>query len=198
MTISSNQTKPKSYRQHLLDWLANSPGAHYPESVAPPILHFLYNWNLYLEPYEQRKFINPHTAAALTTNRPGVDTILTRMANNWLVHINAPEWLELAGLLSLAQSLRDLPNEDLRPTFERETGITTAIPRIVNGLAPTPRRQATTHINDRRAPTHSRPHPLQTPNRHQHIPLPTPRDSPRRPFQALACKLHPSPEGKPR
>ena len=110
MTDNSKPKRRRSHRRNLLDWLAGVRQARYPESVAPPVLHFMLNWRLYLEKDERRRYIDPLAGPALITNRADNHDKLKQAASNWLVHINAPTWLDLAGLPEQAAALRDLPD----------------------------------------------------------------------------------------
>ena len=83
---------------NLLAWIAGDRDARYPESVTQSVLYFIFQWSLYLEPEDRRRFIHPAVPKALGTNRPDQYEHAARLATNWLLHINAPAWLELASM----------------------------------------------------------------------------------------------------
>ena len=114
MTDNSKPKRRRTLRRNLLDWLAGVRQARYPESVAPPILHFMLSWHLHIEKDERQRFINPLAGPALITNKAHNHEKLKQAASNWLVHVNAATWLDLAGLAEQATALRDLP--DIAPS----------------------------------------------------------------------------------
>ena len=110
MTSEPERPKPITPRTNLLAWTTTGdPGAYHPESVAPSVLHFIHTWGFYLTPEERQRFIHPAIPQALRSNRPGSDLRATQLAANWLLHVNTPAWLGLAGLEHTAQTLHDHP-----------------------------------------------------------------------------------------
>ena len=110
MTPLASQTRPLRPYDNLLAWIAGSPTAQYPETVAPAVRAFMFTWHIYLSEQERQKFIYPLIDQALRTNQPVHHAQASEMADNWLLHINAPAWLALAGLEHTANILRNHPH----------------------------------------------------------------------------------------
>jgi len=80
-----------------------------PTCVSPVIGAYLRNWNDALEE-EPRQRLKPYALKVIGTNTGAADDeVRAWMATDWLVRVQTPTWLELAGLKDEAAELRALP-----------------------------------------------------------------------------------------
>ena len=90
-------------------YIAGEPWSDHPECVSPAISAFLRSWNDGV-PTDFRQRLKPYAVKVLHTNTGAADeTTRAWMATDWLVRVQAPAWLSLAGLTREAANLRDLP-----------------------------------------------------------------------------------------
>ena len=86
-------------------YIAGEPFTDHPECVSPVIGAFLRNWNDAL-PDDDRQQLKRYVTEVIGTNAgPDVDVELSWMALDWLVRVQTPAWLRLAGLVDQADLL---------------------------------------------------------------------------------------------
>ena len=91
-------------------WLAGEEHSAEPECVSPVIRAFAVSWNDSLPGPDRDRLLKPLIPDMVGTNKgPEVDEQLAWIVINWLVHVNAPAWLRLAGLTGQAGQLASLP-----------------------------------------------------------------------------------------
>jgi len=89
--------------------IAGEKWSDHPECVSPAIGAFLRSWNDGLED-EPRQRLKPYALKVLGTNTgPADEETRGFLALDWLIRVNTPAWLELAGLKDEAAELRNLP-----------------------------------------------------------------------------------------
>jgi hypothetical protein len=90
-------------------YLAGEGHSDHPVCVSPVIAEFLRQWNDVL-PDADRQMLKPWVAKVLHTNTGAADEETRAwLATDWLVRVQAPAWLDLAGLTAEAANLRALP-----------------------------------------------------------------------------------------
>jgi hypothetical protein len=86
-------------------YIAGEPFTDHPECVSPVIGAFLRNWNDAL-PDDDRQQLKRYVTEVIGTNAGlDVDVELSWMALDWLVRVQTPAWLRLAGLVDQADLL---------------------------------------------------------------------------------------------
>lgn len=90
-------------------YIAGEDWSDSPQCVSPVIGAFLRNWNDSVdEAFRQR--LKPYIERVLDTRTPPADEETRAwLATDWLVRVQAPAWLDLAGLTDDATALRNLP-----------------------------------------------------------------------------------------
>jgi hypothetical protein len=90
-------------------YIAGEEWSDSPECVSPVIAAFLRNWNDSVDDtFRQR--LKPYIERVLDTRTTEADEDTRAwLATDWLVRVQAPAWLELAGLTKRAGDLRSLP-----------------------------------------------------------------------------------------
>src|SRR5689334_12851774 len=93
----------------LASQLADEPWSDHPTCVSPVIAQFLRSWNDALAD-GPRQMLKPYALKVIGTNT-GAQDEETRawLVTDWLVRVQAPAWLQLAGLTEQAGALRNLP-----------------------------------------------------------------------------------------
>ena len=90
-------------------YLAGEPWSDHPQCVSPAISAFLRSWNDGV-PTDFRQRLKPYAVTVLHTKTTVVDEETRAwLATDWLVRVQAPAWLSLAGLTQEAANLRNLP-----------------------------------------------------------------------------------------
>jgi hypothetical protein len=88
--------------------LASEDFSDAPDCVSPVIRAFLVNWNDSLDD-DDRQTLKQYIPQVIGTNAgPAVDEELSWMALDWLVRVQAPAWLRLAGLNDQAAVLTEM------------------------------------------------------------------------------------------
>ena len=91
-------------------YIAGEPWSDHPDCVCPVIAAFMRSWNDALPDSERTALLLPLIAKTIGTK--GSDALAQRralMAADWLVRVNTPAWLRLAGLTVHADALAALP-----------------------------------------------------------------------------------------
>ena len=91
-------------------YIAREPWSDHPECVCPVIGAFMRSWNDALPDGERTTLLLPLIPKTIGTR--GSDKLAERralMATDWLVRVNTPAWLRLAGLTIHADALAALP-----------------------------------------------------------------------------------------
>jgi hypothetical protein len=93
----------------LAAYLANEPWSDAPACVSPVITAFLVSWNDALPDADRERLLKPLAWQVLGTKTTDADEETRAwMATDWLVRVQAPAWLRLAGLAEHAQALEAL------------------------------------------------------------------------------------------
>jgi len=93
----------------LASQLADEPWSDHPSCVSPVIGAFLRSWNDALDD-GPRQMLKPYALKAIGTNTgPNDDNTRAWMVTDWLVRVQAPAWLSVAGLTEQATALRAIP-----------------------------------------------------------------------------------------
>ena len=88
--------------------LASEDFSDAPQCVSPVIRAFLVSWNDSLDD-DDRQTLKQYIPMVIGTNAgPAVDIELSWMALDWLVRVQAPAWLRLAGLNDQAAVLTEM------------------------------------------------------------------------------------------
>jgi hypothetical protein len=88
--------------------LAGEPFGDHPECVSPVIGEFLRTWNDGMSETDRQR-LRPYAATVIGTRTTGADEETRAwMACDWLVRVQTPAWLRLAGLDAEARSLESL------------------------------------------------------------------------------------------
>lgn len=90
----------------LTAYIAREPFTDHPECTSPVLGAFLRSWNDALDT-DTRQKLKPYAERVIGTN--GKDEELAWMATDWLVRVQTPAWLRLAGLTEQALTLETLP-----------------------------------------------------------------------------------------
>jgi hypothetical protein len=92
-------------------YLADEPWSDAPQCVSPVIAAFARSWNDSLRSDEQRtRLLAPLISTFIGTRTNAADEETRAwMCTDWLVRVQAPAWLDLAGLRTAAARLRALP-----------------------------------------------------------------------------------------
>src|SRR5688572_12063833 len=89
-------------------WVAGEPHSDEPHCVSPVIGAFMRSWNDALDD-ETRQLLIPYAIKCVGTNTgPEDDKTRAWMACDWLVRVQTPAWLRLAGLIEEARALESL------------------------------------------------------------------------------------------
>ena len=89
-------------------WFAGEPHSDHPVCVCPTLGIFGRSLNDSL-PFSIRQKLKAYVPRMIGTAGDGAQDVRRWMATNWLVHICAPEFLDVAGLTEQADTLRRLP-----------------------------------------------------------------------------------------
>lgn len=90
-------------------YFAGEPFSDHPACVSPAIGLFLRSWNDALEDGPRQR-LKPYVHRVVGTNTgPADEETRAWLATDWLVRVQTPAWLELAGLKDEAAALRALP-----------------------------------------------------------------------------------------
>src|ERR1043166_799661 len=93
----------------LTAYLAHEPWSDHPACTSPAIAAFLRSWNDNLDD-ETRQRLKPYAQKVIGTNTgPEDEQKRAWLAVDWVIRVNTPAWLELAGLKDEASELRNLP-----------------------------------------------------------------------------------------
>jgi hypothetical protein len=93
----------------LAAYLANEPWSDAPACVSPVIAAFLVSWNDALPDADRERLLKPLAWQVLGTKTTDADEETRAwMATDWLVRVQTPAWLRLAGLMEHAQALEAL------------------------------------------------------------------------------------------
>jgi len=87
-------------------YIAGEPWSDHPKCVSPVIAAFMRSWNDALPDADRTRLLLPLIPDTIGTRTTGADE-QTRawMATDWIVRVQAPAWLRLAGLTEHAQAL---------------------------------------------------------------------------------------------
>ena len=87
-------------------YIANEPWSDHPQCVSPVIAAFMRSWNDALPDAERTRLLLPLIPDTIGTRTTDADEETRAwMATDWLVRVQAPAWLRLAGLTDHAQTL---------------------------------------------------------------------------------------------
>jgi hypothetical protein len=91
-------------------WVAREPWSDHPECACPVISSFLRSWNDGLPSDADRdRLLRPLVERLVGSRGSGqVESTRSWMALDWLIRVQTPTWLELAGLRDQAEKLRRL------------------------------------------------------------------------------------------
>ena len=91
-------------------YFAREPFSDHPKCVSRVIASFCRSWNDSLNDADRNRLLKPYVTKVIGTATNDADE-QTRawLATDWLVRVNAPAWLDLAGLKDDADLLRKLP-----------------------------------------------------------------------------------------
>ena len=91
-------------------YIAGEPWSDHPECVCPVISAFARSWNDALPDDERNALLLPLIPKTVgTRGSPALAERRALMAADWLVRVNTPAWLRLAGLTVHADALSALP-----------------------------------------------------------------------------------------
>jgi hypothetical protein len=92
-------------------WLAGEKHSDQPQCVSPVIGAFMRNWNDSLPTDEDRdRLLKPLLSLTLNTRTTDADEITrATMAQDWIIRVFTPAWLDAAKLTDEAKALRELP-----------------------------------------------------------------------------------------
>jgi hypothetical protein len=91
----------------MVSYLANEPWSDHPACVSPVLGVFLRAWNDALDD-DTRQKLKPYARRVIGTAGDGKDEARAWMCVDWLARIQAPAWLDLAGLSQHAGAVRAL------------------------------------------------------------------------------------------
>lgn len=87
-------------------FVAGEPWSDHPECACPVISAFLRSWNDALQTDTDRdRLLKPLIPKLIGTRNPKLEERRALMAADWLVRVNTPAWLRLAGLTVSAVKL---------------------------------------------------------------------------------------------
>ena len=93
----------------LASQLANEDWSDSPKCASPVIAQFLRSWNDALDD-GPRQMLKPYALKVIGTNTGAKDEDTRAwLVTDWLVRVQAPAWLQLAGITAQAAALRGLP-----------------------------------------------------------------------------------------
>lgn len=94
----------------LVSWLAGEPFSDHPQCTCPIIAAFVRSWQDNL-PDDKRQLLIKPLIPKLIGTRGNADVERRRviMINDWLIRVDTPAWLRLAGLDAQAAALESLP-----------------------------------------------------------------------------------------
>src|SRR5271154_3904485 len=91
-------------------FVAGEPWSDHPECACPIISSFLRAWNDSLPTNADRdKLLKPLIPRLVGTRNKALEEKRGLMAADWLIRVNTPAWLRLAGLTVHADALANLP-----------------------------------------------------------------------------------------
>jgi hypothetical protein len=91
-------------------YIAGEKFSDSPECVSPVIAAFCRSWNDGLGDEARNRLLKPYITKIIGTNTGAADDeVRAWMATDWLVRVQTPAWLDLAGLKDDAERLRNLP-----------------------------------------------------------------------------------------
>jgi hypothetical protein len=94
----------------LVSWLADEPWTDHPKCTCPVIGAFVRSWNDALPDAERTTLLRPLLPKLIgTRGSKALEERRALMAADWLVRVNTPAWLRLAGLTVHADALAALP-----------------------------------------------------------------------------------------
>jgi hypothetical protein len=94
----------------LVSWIAGEKWSDHPECTCPVIGAFMRSWNDGLPDDERTTLLLPLIPRLVgTRGSKALEKRRALMAADWLVRVNTPAWLRLAGLTLHADSLASLP-----------------------------------------------------------------------------------------
>jgi hypothetical protein len=109
LTVSAHKPDSQFCVMELTAYLANEPWSDHPLCASPIIASFLRSWNDVLDDTTRQR-LKPYAARVIGTNTgPAHEETRAWLVTDWLVHVQAPAWLDLANLHDRAQELRGLP-----------------------------------------------------------------------------------------
>lgn len=112
ITLSHGSHSKGSGKGCVMEWtsvLAGEPWSDSPQCTSPVIAAFLRSWNDSL-PDDERQQLKRYIPLVINTR--GSDALEAKrawMATDWLVRVQAPAWLRLAGLTEQAALLEGMP-----------------------------------------------------------------------------------------
>ena len=94
-------------------WMAGEPHSDQPECCSPVLAAFGRAWNDGMRNNEERAQLLPFVPRLIgTAGDAGAETRRADMALQWMINVQAPAWLELAGLSDHAETLRSMVRID--------------------------------------------------------------------------------------
>ncbi len=101
-------------------YVAGEAWSDSPSCACPVIAAFMRNWNDSLRSDEERdRLLKPFIAKLVgSRSTPEVESRRAYMSLDWLIRVQTPAWLDLAGLAEPAQEIRDLAEIVDLPTAE--------------------------------------------------------------------------------
>ena len=108
-TLASGAHTPDSGAMCAMEaaaYIAGEPWSDHPQCVSPVIASFMRSWNDALADADRTRLLLPlipHTVGTRTTDAD--EDTRSWMATDWLVRVQTPAWLRLAGLTDHAQAL---------------------------------------------------------------------------------------------
>lgn len=108
---ANNERGNKLCVMEAVAWIAGEPHSDRPQCACPIITRFLTNWNDGLPTDEDRdRLLKPLIPLVINTrSTQEAESTRSQMVHDWFITVYAPTWLDLAGLSSEAQALRDDP-----------------------------------------------------------------------------------------
>jgi len=93
-----------------VSYVAGESWSDHPACVCPVIAEFCRSWNDALPQDKRDELLKPLIPRLINTRASKeIETCRSLMAADWLIRVNTPEWLRLAGLTSHADALASLP-----------------------------------------------------------------------------------------
>ena len=94
----------------LVAWMAGEPHSDHPDCTCPVLGAFIRSWNDDLPGADRDRLLKPILPQLIGT-RATKEVELQRaiLCGDWVIRVNTPAWLDLAGLKTEAAALRALP-----------------------------------------------------------------------------------------